>query len=247
MALAPPQFTTSSNAISLSLPLVRPFSSQGITVTFLQTQTKTQTHTQTQTNTDQDADTDTDLGLDPDPDPDPHPEPNQIQTDPEPDLRPRHKLFLYRRKNRPTTTDPQPQLQPQENEIESQNMNENENQMTQTQTYTFYSVRWATQKGDILGVRAQKVAQLGWGDRFVFSVRAWPSSCGPAQNTEGGTALYFFQIVEASKNLFHLCIAIVDIANLTSLCLQVHTVIFYICPKYHPCVRAIICFFCLIF
>ena len=92
-------------------------------------------------------------------------------------------------------------------------------------------------------MRAQKVAQLGWGDRFVFSVRAWPSSCGPAHNTEGGTALYFFQIVEASKNLFHLCIAIVDIANLTSLCLQVHTVIFYICPKYHPCVRAIICFF----
>ena len=77
------------------------------------------------------------------------------------------------------------------------------------EVYTFYSVRWATQKGDILGVRAQKVAQLRGGDRFVFSVCAWPSSCGPAQNTEGGTALYFFRIVEATKNRFHLCIAIV--------------------------------------
>ena len=92
--------------------------------------------------------------------------------------------------------------------------------------YTFYSVTWATQKGDILGVRAQKVAQLrGW-DRFVFSVCAWPSSSGPVQNTDGGTALNFFQIVEATKNLFHLCIAIVDNADLPSLYLQVHTVIF---------------------
>ena len=57
------------------------------------------------------------------------------------------------------------------------------------------------------------------GDRFVFSVRAWPSSCGPAQNTDGGTALSFFRIVEATKNRFHLCIAIVDNADLPSLCL----------------------------
>ena len=46
--------------------------------------------------------------------------------------------------------------------------------------YTFYSVRWATQKGDILEVRAQKVAQLGGGQIRIFGVTVaqlkWPSS-----------------------------------------------------------------------
>ena len=60
--------------------------------------------------------------------------------------------------------------------------------------------------------------------------------CGPARVAQlkilrGGTALYFFQIVECTENLFLLWIAIVDNAGLPSLSLQIHTVI--ICPKYH--------------
>ena len=70
--------------------------------------------------------------------------------------------------------------------------------------YTDYSVRWATQKGDILEVRAQKVAQLGGGDRFVFSVCPWPTSSGPAQKRGGTALIYFFQIVEYTENLFFL-------------------------------------------
>ena len=94
------------------------------------------------------------------------------------------------------------------------------NRVVTVPAYTFYSVRWATQKGDILGVRAQKVAQLGGegGQIVVFGAcvaqLVWPSS-----KYRGGTALYFFQIVEATKNPFHLCIAIVDNADLPSLCL----------------------------
>ena len=46
--------------------------------------------------------------------------------------------------------------------------------------YTDYSVRWATQKGDFLEVRAQKVAQLGGGQIRIFGVSVaqlkWPSS-----------------------------------------------------------------------
>ena len=42
-------------------------------------------------------------------------------------------------------------------------------------TYTFYSVRWATEKGDILGVRAQKVAQLRGGGTNNFCL--WSGYC----------------------------------------------------------------------
>ena len=46
--------------------------------------------------------------------------------------------------------------------------------------YTFYPVRWATQKGDIFGVRAQEVAQLGGGGQIFFdgvclAQLVWPS------------------------------------------------------------------------
>ena len=96
-----------------------------------------------------------------------------------------------------------------------------------THVYTFYSVRWATQKGDILGVRAQKVAQLrGGGTDLCFPCVRGPARVAQLKIQMGGTALYFFRIVEATKNRFHLCIAIVDNADLPSLCLQVHTVIF---------------------
>ena len=46
---------------------------------------------------------------------------------------------------------------------------------TLVHTYTFYPVRWATQKGDIFGVHAQILAQLGGRDFFCRCVR------GPAR------------------------------------------------------------------
>ena len=64
------------------------------------------------------------------------------------------------------------------------------------------------------------------GDRFMFSVRVWANSCGPAQNTEGGDSIIFFLNRRSYQKLFHLCISIDDNADLPSLCLQVHTVIF---------------------
>ena len=97
--------------------------------------------------------------------------------------------------------------------------------------YTFYSVRWATQKGDILEVRAQKVTQLRGGTDLCFRCVRGPARVAQLKILGGGTALYFFQIVECTENLFLLWIAIVDNAGLLSLSLQIHTVI--ICPKYH--------------
>ena len=70
-------------------------------------------------------------------------------------------------------------------------------------TYTFYSVRWATQKGDILEVRAQKVAQLGGGTDSYFRCVRGPAQVAQLKKRGGGTELlYFFQIVECTKKLF---------------------------------------------
>ena len=101
-------------------------------------------------------------------------------------------------------------------------------------TYTFYPVRWATQKGNILRVRAPKVAQLGGGTDFFF-VRAWPTSRGPAQNRGGGHYYSCFKFLKLPKTCFK--IEIVDDADFPSLCLQVHTVIFV--QNTTPSVRAI--------
>ena len=70
-------------------------------------------------------------------------------------------------------------------------------------TYTFYSVRWATQKGDILEVRAQKVAQLGGGQIRIFGVSVaqlkWPSS----KKGGGGRHYYtFFKSSNVPKTFF---------------------------------------------
>ena len=108
--------------------------------------------------------------------------------------------------------------------------------------YTFYSVRWATQKGDILGVRAQKVAQLrGGGQIFVFRAcvaqLVWPSS----KYRWGGDSIIFFSNCRSYQKRFSLVCC-----NSWQwwLAIAVFTSTYrYICQKYHPYVIAILCFF----
>ena len=68
--------------------------------------------------------------------------------------------------------------------------------------YTFCSVRWATQKGDILGVRAQKVARLRGGQICVFRAcvaqLVWPSS----KYRWGGQHYIFFESSKLPKTVF---------------------------------------------
>ena len=90
-------------------------------------------------------------------------------------------------------------------------------------------------------MRAQKVAQLRGGDRFVFSVRAWPSSCGPAQNTDGGDSIIFFSNLRGYQKPFSL---VYFNSWQCWLAIAVFTSTYrYICQKYHPYVIAIFCFF----
>ena len=68
-----------------------------------------------------------------------------------------------------------------------------------TPVYTDYSVRWATQKVDILEVRAQKVAQLGWGGQIcIFGV-----SVAQLKKRGGGQNYYtFFKSSNVPKSFF---------------------------------------------
>ena len=81
-------------------------------------------------------------------------------------------------------------------------------------------------RGHFGGACAKSGPAEGGGTDLCFPCVRGPARVAQLKIQMGGTALYFFRIVEATKNRFHLCIAIVDNADLPSLCLQVHTVIF---------------------
>ena len=66
---------------------------------------------------------------------------------------------------------------------------------------SFYPVRWATQKGDIFGVRAPKVAQLGGTDFFYRCVRG-PARVAQLKIRGGDTNLPVLNRRSTYKNSF---------------------------------------------